>query len=387
MKHTIRSLFSLGLALGLLFSLGGNSAFAAENISRPTEVKASGENLTRSYGSVSAVIDDALSSNNALGVNAEHGHTAEVSADSISAGGGFPTALFLCGSDSGGRSQVTVANGISASGKDTAFGVSVSTFDGGAAVLRVNGGGIEARSDEYAFGLHARSFGPGSIDLNVSGDVTASGGTQARAVFLAAPESGSLRAEVNGKVSASGGSDSAGAEIELGEDSGGSLLFRVNGDLSCSKTALTIRNASPRAQATIVVDGTIKGGVSSVKISDRENTANLRLFAWKISRDDQGNTVSCAGGPAGELQKTVGYIIHASAPAGVTLRVAGVSYEQELGIYTATEGSQITLYPEAESGKIAAVYNGDYALKEGDDGGYSLTVPRGGGVELRVELA
>lgn len=387
MKHTIRSLFSLGLALGLLFSLGGNSAFAAENISRPTEVKASGENLTRSYGSVSAVIDDALSSNNALGVNAEHGHTAEVSADSITASGGFPTALFLCGSDSGGRSQVTVANGISASGKDTAFGVSVSTFDGGTAVLRVNGGGIEARSDEYAFGLHARSFGPGSIDLNVSGDVTASGGTQARAVFLAAPESGSLRAEVNGKVSASGGSDSAGAEIELGEDSGGSLLFRVNGDLSCSKTALTIRNASPRAQATIVVDGTIKGGVSSVKISDRENTANLRLFAWKISRDDQGNTVSCAGGPAGELQKTVGYIIHASAPAGVTLRVAGVSYEQELGIYTATEGSQITLYPEAERGKIAAVYNGDYALKQGDDGGYSLTVPRGGGVELRVELA
>ena len=387
MKHTIRSLFSLGLALGLLFSLGGNCAFAAENISRPTEVKASGENLTRSYGSVSAVIDDALSSNNALGVNAEHGHTAEVSADSITASGGFPTALFLCGSDSGGRSQVTVANGISSIGKDTAFGVSVSTFDGGTAVLRVNGGGIEARSDEYAFGLHARSFGPGSIDLNVSGDVTASGGTQARAVFLAAPESGSLRAEVNGKVSASGGSDSAGAEIELGEDSGGSLLFRVNGDLSCSKTALTIRNASPRAQATIVVDGTIKGGVSSVKISDRENTANLRLFAWKISRDDQGNTVSCAGGPAGELQKTVGYIIHASAPAGVTLRVAGVSYEQELGIYTATEGSQITLYPEAESGKIAAVYNGDYALKEGDDGGYSLTVPRGGGVELRVDLA
>ena len=67
----------------------------------------------------------------------------------------------------------------------------------------------------------------------------------------------------------------------------------MNGDLSCSKTALTIRNASTRAQATIVVDGTIKGGVSSVKISDRENIANLRLFAWKISRDDQGNTVSC----------------------------------------------------------------------------------------------
>jgi cellulose biosynthesis protein BcsQ len=79
----------------------------------------------------------------------------------------------------------------------------------------VNAGGIEARSDEYAFGLHARSFGPGNIDLNVNGDVTASGGTQARAVFLAAPESGSLRAEVTGKVSAAGGSDSAGAEIEL----------------------------------------------------------------------------------------------------------------------------------------------------------------------------
>ena len=225
MKNTVKSVFSLALAACLLFSLGGNCAFAAENVSRPVEIKASRENVSRSYGSISAEINDALSSNNVLGVNAEHGHTAEVSADSITATGGFPTALFLCGSDSGSRASVTVANGISSSGQDTAFGASVSSFDGGASVLRVNAGGIEARSDEYAFGLHARSFGPGSIDLNVNGDVTASGGTQARAVFLAAPESGSLRAEVNGKVSAAGGSDSAGAEIELGEDSAAACSF------------------------------------------------------------------------------------------------------------------------------------------------------------------
>lgn len=387
MKHTMRSVFSLALALGLLLGLGGNAAFAAENVSRPTEVRASGESVTRSYGSVSAVIDDALSSNNALGVNAEHGHTAEVSADSISAGGGFPTALFLCGSDSGSKASATVSGGISAQGQDTAFGASVSTFDGGASVLRVNAGGISSQSDEYAFGLHARSFGPGSIDLNVNGDVSASGGTQARAVFLAAPESGSLRAEISGKVSASGGSDSAGAEIELGEDSGGTLLFRVNGDLSCSKTALMIRNASKSAQATIVVDGTIKGGVSSVKISDRENIDNLRLFAWKISRDDQGNTVSCGSGAAGEMQKAVGYIIHASAPAGVTMRIAGVSYEQELGLYYAHEGDRITFYADGANGEKLSVYNGDFELKQEADGGYSLTVPRGGGVELRVELA
>lgn len=387
MKHTIRSIFSLGLALCLLFSLGGNCAFAAENISRPTEVKAYGENLTRSYGSVSAVIDDALSSNNALGVNAEQGHTAEVSAESIQASGEFPTALFVCGSDSGSQSRVTVANGISASGQDTAFGASVSSFDGGMSVLRVNAGGISAKSDEYAFGLHARSFGPGSIDLNVTGDVTASGGTQSRAVFLAAPESGSLRAEVNGKVSASGGYDSAGAEIELGEEAGGTLLFRVNGDLSCSKTALTIRNASQRAAATIVVDGTIKGGESGVKISDRENIANLRLFAWKISRDDQGNTVSCGSSAAGEMMKAVSYIVHISAPAGVSMRIAGVSYDEELQLYSAHEGDQITLYAESANGGKLAVYSGDYELKLGDDDGFSMTVPRGGGVELRVEQA
>ncbi len=376
------------MTLCLLVSAEGTCAFAAEDSNRPVSVKASGEDVTRSYGSVSAVIDDALSTNNVLEVNAENGRSAQVTADSITATGGFPTAVFASAYDQGSRSSVTVANGVSAKGEDTAFGIAVSTFDGGTAEVQVNAGGVSASSDEYAFGLHARSFGAGTIRMQVNGDVSAVGTSQARGVLLAAPESGSTSLTINGKVAASSSRDGAAAEIDLSENAAGQLLFRVNGDLSCSETALLIQNDSDSASAVIVVDGTIKGGQRGIRISDREKTGNIRLVAWKISRSSQGAVVETANGSAAtELQQAISYIIRMSAPTGVKLRVSGITYEENLGLYTAHEGDTITFYPEAESGvKIAGVYNGDSALKQGADGGYSLTVPRGGGVEVRVEL-
>ena len=389
MKHNVslKTVFSLCLALCLLVSAGGASA-CAENVNRLVEVNASGRNASETYGSIQAVIDDPFQPGNVLSVQAQSGCSAEVSAGSVSATGGFPTAVFVSAYDQNSLSRVTVSDGVTAQGEDTAFGVAVSTFDGGTAEIRVNGGGVSAASDEYAFGLHARSFGPGTIKMEVSGDVSAIGASQARGVVLAAPESGSAALTINGKVAASSTRDGAAAEIDLGENAAGQLLFRVNGDLSCSETALLIQNDSDSASAVIVVDGTIKGGQRGIRISDREKTGNLRLVAWKISRSSQGAVVETANGSAAtELQQAISYIIRMSAPSGVKLRVSGITYEEDLGLYTAHEGDTITLYPEAESGvTIAGVYNGDSALKQGADGGYSLTVPRGGGVEVRVEL-
>ena len=158
--------------------------------------------------------------------------------------------------------------------------------------------------------------------------------------------------------------------------------------LSCSSSALAIRNYSDKASATVVVNGTIKGGESSVRVSKLDNTDNIRLIAWKIARSSQGNTVENGGGTAaGGLQSAVEYILRTNIPEGVKVGVTGVKYQEDLGLYTATEGTEIIAYVEVPAGlKLAGVYNGEKELTQQSDGGYRLVVPRGGGVELRVEL-
>ena len=389
MKHTklFRSMFTLGLALSLIMGLGGQSAFAAESTSTPVDIKASGSSTTRSIGSVRVGLSDPSQSANAVSVTAEAGATAEVSVESIEASGSFPTALYVCGSDAGSVSRVSVQNGILAQGDDTAFGIAASSFDGGTAEVTVNAGGVSASAD-YAFGLHARNFGGGTVTLAVSGDVSAKGQSQARGVVMTAPESGSLSVTVNGTVSASGGGDRCAAELELNEGTAGSVTLIVNGDVSCSSSALAIRNYSDKARATVVVNGTIKGGESSVRVSKLDNTDNIRLIAWKIARSSQGNTVeNSAGAAAGGLQSAVEYILRTAIPEGVKLGVTGVNYQEDLGLYTAAEGTEIMVYVEVPAGaKLAGVFNGEKELTQQGDGGYRLVVPRGGGVELRVEL-
>ena len=389
MKHNslFRSMFTLGLALSLIMGLGGQSAFAAESTSTPVDIKASGSSTTRSIGSVRVGLSDPSQSANAVSVTAEAGATADIDVESIDASGSFPTALYVCGSDAGGLSRVRVQNGILAQGDDTAFGIAASSFDGGAVEVSVDAGGVSASAD-YAFGLHARNFGGGTVKLAVNGDVSASGQSQARGVVMTAPESGSLSVTVNGTVSASGGGDRCAAELELNEGTAGSVTLIVNGDMSCSSSALNIRNYSDKASATVVVNGTVKGGESSVRVSKLDNCGNIRLIAWKIARNSQGNAVENGGGTAaGELQGSVEYILRTSIPEGVKLGVSGVNYQEDLGLYTATEGTEIIAYVEVPAGaKLAGVYNGEKELTQQGDGGYRLVVPRGGGVELRVEL-
>ena len=387
MNTILRRAFSFCLVLCLLAGCGGVSAFAAEDRNSPVEVKASSQNSSAAYGSVRAAISDALGQTSALSVTAEAGKSAEVEAASVEADGEFPTALFVCSGDAGSLSSVRVAGGVSASGEDSAIGVAVSTFDGGVAAVQV-GGSVSAVSDEYSIGLHTSSFNGGTIRIDAAGDVAASGSNQARGIVLAAPTVGSETVTVNGNVSSRSSADAAAAEITLGDSSGGTVLLRVKGDLNCNSDAFLIRSDSAQPSATVVVEGTIRGEEVGVRVTDQDKLQNVRLVAWKIVRNRSGNVAETTGyTPAGELQKSVNYIVRTSAPVGAKLRIAGVSYQEDLGLYTAREGDEITLYVDLEAGmKLAGVYNGEKALEQTADGGFQLKVPRGGGIDLRVEL-
>ena len=387
MNTILRRAFSFCLAFCLLAGCGV-SAFAAEDRSSPVEVKASGQDFSAAYGSVRADISDALGQTSALSVTAEAGKSAEVEAASVEADGEFPTALFVCAGDAGSLSSVRVPGGVSASGEDSAIGVAASTFDGGTAAVQV-GGSVSAVSDEYSIGLHNSSFNGGTIRIDVAGDVAASGSNQARGIVLSAPTAGSETVTVNGNVSSRSSADAAAAEITLGDSSGGTVLLQVKGNLNSSGDALLIRNDAAHSSATVVVEGTIRGEEVGIRVTDQDMLQNLRLIAWRIVRNRSGSVAETTGyTPAGELQKAVNYIVRTSAPAGAKLRIAGVSYQEDLGLYTAREGEEITLYVDLEAGrKLAGVYNGEKALEQSADGGFRLKVPRGGGIDLRVELA
>ncbi len=382
--RSFKSLFSMALSAALLLGLGC-TAFAAEDVSRSVTVSAAGADATATYGTVSVSISDALQSNNALEVLSENGHRAEVTADSVSAGGEFPTGLSVSSKANGSLSRVT-AGGVSARGEDSAIALGVTVFDGGRAEISVGEQGVTAVADDYAIGLHAGVFGSGTVNAELLGDLAVSGGYQARGTVLVAPPAGSESVTVNGNLTARSNGDAAAAEIDLGESAAGDVMLRVHGDLLSNDVGLLIQNDSGVPAATVVVDGTVKGQNTAIVVSDPETVGSLRLVAWKIVRSRSGNVAETTGGmPAAELQKAVNYIVRTSVPEGVKLSAAGISYQEDLGLYTAHEGDELSFYVEVPKGvKLEGVYNGEKALEQGSDGGFRLSVPRGGGVELRV---
>ncbi len=383
-KQSFKHFFSLALAAILLLSLGC-TAFAAEDVSRSITVSAASSDASEDYGTVSVSISDALQANTALEVLSENGHRAEVTAAAVSAGGEFPTGLSVSSKADGSLSRVT-AGGVSAKGEDSAIALGVTVFDGGRAEISVGEQGVSAVADDYAIGLHAGVFGSGTVNAVVQGDLAVSGGYQARGAVLVAPASGSENVTVNGNLTARSNGDAAAAEIDLGDSAAGDVTLRVHGDLLSNDVGLLIQNDSTLPTATVVVDGTIKGQNNAIVVSDPEAVGSLRLVAWKIVRSRSGSVAETTGGmPAAELQKAVHYIVRTSVPEGVKLSAAGVSYQEDLGLYTAHEGDELSFFVELPKGvKLEGVYNGEKALEQGADGGFRLSVPRGGGVEVRI---
>lgn len=383
-KQSFKHFFSLALVAVLLLSLGC-TAFATEDVSRSITVSAASSDASADYGTVSVSISDALQANTALEVLSENGHRAEVTAAAVSAGGEFPTGLSVSSKAVGSLSRVT-AGGVCAKGEDSAIALGVTVFDGGRAEISVGEQGVTAVADDYAIGLHAGVFGSGTVNAEVQSDLAVSGGYQARGAVLVAPASGSESVTVNGNLTARSNGDAAAAEIDLGDSAAGDVTLRVHGDLLSNDVGLLIQNDSMLPTATVVVDGTIKGQNNAIVVSDPEAVGSLRLVAWKIVRSRSGSVAETTGGmPAAELQKAVHYIVRTSVPEGVKLSAAGISYQEDLGLYTAHEGDELSFFVELPKGvKLEGVYNGEKALEQGADGGFRLSVPRGGGVEVRI---
>lgn len=89
---------------------------------------------------------------------------------------------------------------------------------------------------------------------------------------------------------------------------------------------------------------------------------------------------------ANNVLKNINYIIRTDKVSNGTIHLSNTRLIS--GFDTAHETEDITIKVEASDGyKVDSVKNGDAVLKKNADGTYTLTVPRGGGVQLSAVLS
>ena len=188
---------------------------------------------------------------------------------------------------------------------------------------------------------------------------------------------------VNGNVTASADCYSVG--INANNEDTGTVSVQVNGDVEAGSLGIRAINWNEDSAIDIIVDGTVKQSQDGISL---EGTCpeNIRLTLWKAEETEDGHIVSVAGEmseeQAAESEKAIQYIIR----TGQYITTDAKEYE---GYRVAGEGETVNLQINApDNFRVSSVSGGtDGADPEKNaDGSWSLEVPRGGGVELSVDL-
>lgn len=243
--------------------------------------------------------------------------------------------------------------------------LSVWAGDGGKADVTVNG-------DLYA---DARLLPEGDDGYTWSAGVGAyTGGTGA-----------DVAVTVNGSVAASADCYSVG--INANNDDTGTVFVQVNGDVEAGSLGVRAINWNEDSRIDIIVDGTVKQSQDGLSL---EGTCpeNICLTAWKAEETSRGHIVSVDGEmseeQAAEAEKAIQYIIRTNDRSAGYITTDAREYN---GFRVANEGETVTLQVEVpENYRILSVRDGQTALEKNADGEWVMQVPRGGGVELSVDL-
>ena len=298
----------------------------------------------------------------------------------------------------------------------------VITNRSGEASVEVNGnvsayGDNKKRDNSYVSGIWIIGEGDKtqSTDVTVNGDVTAISNGRSDAVNINQTEKNS-NVTVNGNVTATSQKWGTGISLQYAYE-GSESNTNVNGDVRGSAYGLKLLGIDGKANVT--VNGTLSGGEAAIIISkatdtefdDNDNvTTNTYgdkrsgdITVWKVTSDTdtivrgvdyktnytnedfkEENTANDKA--AEELLKNINYIIRTDKVDNGTIKLSNTRLIS--GFDTAREIEEITIKVQASDGyKVDSVKNGDAVLRKNSDGTYTLTVPRGGGVQLSAVLS
>lgn len=298
----------------------------------------------------------------------------------------------------------------------------VITNRSGEASVEVNGnvsayGDNKKRDNSYVSGIWIIGEGDKtqSTDVTVNGDVTAISNGRSDAVNINQTEKNS-NVTVNGNVTATSQKWGTGISLQYAYE-GSESNTNVNGDVRGSAYGLKLLGIDGKANVT--VNGTLSGGEAAIIISkatdtefdDNDNvTTNTYgdkrsgdITVWKVTSDTdtivrgvdyktdytnedfkEENTANDKA--AEELLKNINYIIRTDKVDNGTIKLSNTRLIS--GFDTARETEEITIKVQASDGyKVDSVKNGDAVLRKNSDGTYTLTVPRGGGVQLSAVLS
>ena len=315
----------------------------------------------------------------------------------------------LVSEDQGEAVEVTLNGAVTASAEtdhldhQDCTAVSVNAFgegsevsaklDGSISATNVWTAGEEMNLDDGALSVWAGDGG--KAEVTVSGDLYADarllpgkGEGYTWSAGLGAYTGGTgaeVAVTVNGNVTASGDSYSVG--INANNDETGTILVRVTGDVQGDSLGIRAINWNEESRIDIIVDGTVKQSEDGISL---EGTCpeNITLTVWQAEETARGYIVSVDGEMSEEqaavAEEHIRYILRTEERSAGYITAEAPEY---LGFRVAGEGEAVKLRVDAPDGFRVASVGGGRAVPEQDaDGNWFLRVPRGGGVELSVDL-
>ena len=190
---------------------------------------------------------------------------------------------------------------------------------------------------------------------------------------------------VNGNVTASADCYSVG--INANNEDTGTVSVQVNGDVEAGSLGIRAINWNEESRIDITVDGTVKQSEDGISL---EGTCpeNITLTVWQAEETARGHIVSVDGEmseeQAAEAEKAIQYIIRTDGGSAEYITTDAREYN---GYRVANEGETVTLQVDVpDSYRIRTVRDGQTALAKNADGNWVMQMPRGGGVELFVDM-
>lgn len=274
----------------------------------------------------------------------------------------------------------------------------------------------------YAYGIFlSNDFGPGAAsdntqktDVTIKGNIDTKSEIGATGIILDASQR-ITNVTMDGDITSKA---NFGVGINLRDGYEGSTSkITINGDVKASDYGIQI--AEFDGKTDIVVNGTVSGdhairvskaienadedadgNVSKVTYGDKRES---NITVWKMEsnekdlvsaivedrteEDENGDfKVINDSKTTEEVLKNINYIIRTDKVDNGTIKLSNTRLIS--GFDTARETEEITIKVQASDGyKVDSVKNGDAVLTRNADGTYTLTVPRGGGVQLSAVLS
>lgn len=415
-------------------TVNGKVTTEDSNEARGLYAEGAGATVTVNGGDVTATSTGALGE----GIYANNGSTVSVKAGTNGQGGNVTaTGNDAIGIEAGGGSTVT-AESVTANGDgigviaygDSTVKVTGDVTGGGAGVFAsgektevtvggdVTGGdigvsaaastvkiGTRDENGELTSGGKVTATGDEGVGISASdgtvtaGDVTASGegATGIDASEGSTVTADSVKAENGTGIEVSGGSTvNVEGDVTAGDNgievSGGATV-NVEGNVKAGENGIVVND-----NGTVTIDGTltVTGGTPILLGDEVTDAGDINITVWQIEGGTDGSVVSGGQGDAAEaVQQNINYIIKVVQPTeGVTddVTATGENGSTSNDYNVANEGETVTIKVNLAKGyKLTGVFNGEGESKEAvttqnEDGYYYITMPKGGGVYLSVEL-